>query len=107
MSEETKNVPLEDAKPAKAGKATQKNQEPTAEELKKAEGATAAYFDEQGEKSAQNLRNGGQEVTVSLTNTTKVRMLENHGFMKAGSLQEFSDVALAIHEKAGAKFEKL
>lgn len=69
------------------------------ENVAKAAGITKEYFDEQGAKSLENKRNGGEEVKVSLTNKTIVEFTEDFGYFKKGHIQEVSDVALAIYEK--------
>ena len=102
---EVKDNSAEEVKETK--KAKQPKNEPTAEVIEKPAGATEAYFDSMGEKSQENKKNGGEEVKVSLTNKTLVRVKQDYGFFKAGHVQEFSDVALAIHEKGGMVFEKL
>lgn len=89
----------------KKGKA--KKDEPTASEMNAAAGATEDFYKEQGAKSQENRKNGQEDVKFNLTNKTRIKVLENHGFMKAGTTHELSDVALAIHDKAGMKYEKL
>ena len=69
-----------------------------AEDKKISEGIAKEYFDAQGAKSKENRANGGKEVEVSLVNKTLVRFTKNFGFMKAGEVQEVSDIALAIYE---------
>lgn len=64
-------------------------------------GLTEKHFQEQGKKSKENRSNGGEDVKVSLINKTKIRFKEDFGFMKKGHVQEVSDTALAIYEKAG------
>lgn len=94
----------ETAKGAEATKAkTPKNKKDQVEpsDIAAAAGKTEEWFQEQGAKSKQNLSQGGKEVEVNLINKTLVEFTENFGFLKKGHVQEISDVAFAIYEKAG------
>lgn len=88
-----------DKKPEEKTTVKNKN-EPEPEAKAAAAGKTTEYFEEQGEKSLENRKAGGSDVTVSLTNKTLVRFTKDHGYFKKGHEQEVSDVALAIYEKA-------
>lgn len=93
-------------KDVKTSKVKSKKDAPEPSDIAAAAGKTEEYFAEQGAKSKSNLSQGGKEVEVSLTNKTLVRFTKNFGFLKKDHVQEISDVALAIYEKAGV-IEKL
>lgn len=59
-------------------------------------------LDEKGKQSAENISKGGNNVKVSLTNKTKVEFTKDYGkHIKKGHVQEVSDLAFEIYDKAG------
>lgn len=79
--------------------------EPTAAEAAKAKPEAAKapvkeYFEEKGAESAKNRASGGKDVSISLTNKTKVEFTKDYKGIKKGHTQEVSDVAYEIYKKA-------
>lgn len=72
-------------------------------EVISAGGVTAAYFNEQAKKSAENRAKGGDDVKVNLVRKNNVRFTKDFGkhFKEGDEIEGISDVALAIYEKAG------
>ena len=72
-------------------------------ETKKAEekgNLVEKHFQEKAEKSKENIRNGGEAVTISLVNKVNVRFTKDFGaFIKKGHTQEVSETAYEIYNK--------
>lgn len=59
-------------------------------------------LEQKGKQSAENIAKGGSAVKVSLTKKTLVEFTKDYGkHIKKGHVQEVSDLALEIYEKAG------
>lgn len=71
-------------------------------EVNEAAGIVKDYFEEKGAESAKRKSEGGELVTISLTNKTLVEFTEDFGkHLKKGDRMEISDQALEIYQKKG------